>query len=218
MHDDKKENEYIEKAIELGAKEIWFTDHVPFPGNPFHNRMLMEELPEYVATLKVLKEQYKEWIDVKIGLEIEYLPNYHSHYVELRDSGDFDVFLLGQHFSLLEDGSYTFALKEKSQEAKLLAEGMIAGMETGLFQVVAHPDQIFRYHEEWSEEIEYIAQAIKECAARNGVILEKNVCNMIGKKKQNSYRPEFWENMPEGVQTIYGLDAHSVKELEEYYK
>ena len=49
--------EYIQKAIELGAKEIVFTDH-DLSENPFNYRMAMEELKEYVGTLKVLQQQY----------------------------------------------------------------------------------------------------------------------------------------------------------------
>ena len=43
--------EYVEKAIELGARKIVFTDHAPFPDNPFGNRMDIEELPEYIDCL-----------------------------------------------------------------------------------------------------------------------------------------------------------------------
>ena len=58
----------------------------------------------------------------------------------LLDKWDMDILLLGEHFSLLPDGRYTFEMSEKNLEARALANGMIAGMETGLFQVVAHPD------------------------------------------------------------------------------
>ncbi len=217
MRDKKREWEYVEKAIEVGAREIWFTDHAPFPGDVFNDRMLMEELPDYVSTLRALKEQYKDRIEIKIGLEIEYLPKFHNYYEELRDSGAFDIFLLGQHFALLEDGTYTFDNMDKSGEAKALADAMIAGMESGFFQVVAHPDQIFRRQDGWDKEREQMSNDIKACAVRTDMILEKNISNMIGKKKKRAYRAEFWNNLPEEIEIIYGLDAHSVVELEENY-
>lgn len=67
---------YIKKAIELGADRITFTDHAPFPGNIFHNRMEYEQLPEYVNTLRQLKRKYEGQIIVRTGLEIEYLPGF----------------------------------------------------------------------------------------------------------------------------------------------
>lgn len=216
MRDDKKEEEYIKKAIQLGASEIWFTDHAPFPENPFQNRMLIEELPEYIETLQHLKSKYTSLIDVKIGLEIEYLPNYHEYYKALYDSKIYDVLLLGQHFSFLADGKYTFSLDDKSREARLLANGMIEGIKTGFFSVVAHPDQIFRNQKHWNEEVENIAQEIKMCAHSKGVALEKNICNIYGEQKNNGYREEFWMDLSENQKIIYGLDAHSVEELEKF--
>ena len=46
----------VKKAISLGAKRITFTDHVPFPENPFGNRMDFEELEEYLDSLEKLKK------------------------------------------------------------------------------------------------------------------------------------------------------------------
>ena len=54
--EDISDKKYIEKAIELGATGIWFTDHAPFPGDPFGNRMKYSELEEYVSTLLRYKE------------------------------------------------------------------------------------------------------------------------------------------------------------------
>ena len=36
---------------------------------------------------------------------------------------------------------------------------------------------------------------------------------------KRTYWPEFWKNLPCGVRTVYGVDAHSVAEMESnYYK
>ncbi len=180
---EEREIEYIQKAIELGAKEIVFTDHAPFPENPFNYRMAMEELKEYVGTLKVLQQQYKGMIEVKGGLEIEYIPTYADYYRELKEKWELDILLLGQHFSLLADGSYTFDLENKSDEAHYFAEGIVAGMESGLFDVIAHPDQIFRRKKQWDSESIELSRQIKECAVHTGVVLEKNISNMFEKRE-----------------------------------
>ena len=57
--------EYIEKAIELGAARIVFTDHCPFPENPFRSRMEMEQLPEYILSMRQLRNikfQLKDYL------------------------------------------------------------------------------------------------------------------------------------------------------------
>ena len=43
---EESDETLVKKAISLGAKRITFTDHVPFPENPFGNRMDFEELEE----------------------------------------------------------------------------------------------------------------------------------------------------------------------------
>ena len=73
---DEREIEYVKRAIELGAGRITFTDHAPFPGNPFGHRMQMEELDDYIDTLVSLRDKYAGQIDIKIDLETEFLPGY----------------------------------------------------------------------------------------------------------------------------------------------
>lgn len=36
---DDNNEKYIQRALQLGANKIVYTDHVPFPGDPFTNRM-----------------------------------------------------------------------------------------------------------------------------------------------------------------------------------
>lgn len=50
----EQEEEYIKKAIELGATKIVFTDHAPFPGNPFLNRIGPREILIYEQIIRIL--------------------------------------------------------------------------------------------------------------------------------------------------------------------
>ena len=90
-------------------------------------------------------------------------------------------------------------------------------MESGLFDTVAHPDQIFRRKKQWDSESVELSNKIKECAARTGVALEQNISNMFEKKKKHLYWNEFWLDLPSNLKTIYGVDAHSVDEMVENY-
>lgn len=213
----EKEIDYVQTAIELGAKQIVFTDHAPFPKNPFNHRMEMSELADYVKILSDLKKQYMEQIDIKIGLEIEFVSKYIEYYRALKEKWNIDILLLGQHFSLLSDGRYTFELQDKSQEAFYLADDIIKAMETGFFNVLAHPDQIFRRMKKWDFDTEKISKEIKDCAIQTGIILEQNISNMFEKKRKNLYRTEFWTGLSDELKTIYGVDAHSTEEMKINY-
>jgi len=203
---------YVCRAIEHEADSITFTDHAPFPGDKFHNRMLYSELPEYISSLKELKEKYKDRINVKIGLEIEFLPNYMEYYQELHQCKDIDVLMLGQHFYEVKPGKYSFSYpKLVSWEYVGCLGAVIEGMNTGLFHVVAHPDRAFRHIETWTPECEQISKEVIAAAQRNNVALEQNFSSM---KKENYYWDEFWKLLDPESRVIKGIDAHSINDMD----
>lgn len=213
--EDIADEAYVRRAIELGSKRIVFTDHAPFPGNPFGNRMDIEELPEYIATISELKEKYKESIEVLCGLEVEYLPSFDDYIRVLKEMDGMDLLILGQHLYELPDKpmEWSFSLEDMSEEHKGLAESMISGINTGYFSVVAHPDRIFRRVEVWDEECFHYAWEIGIAAARNSVAIERNYSSM---RRKNQYRQEFWDYIRKAMTIVDGIDAHSIKEMEEW--
>lgn len=201
------DEEYIQKAIDLGATDIWFTDYAPFPGNPFGGRMKCEELLEYISTLKGLKKQYQRQIKIHIGLEIEYFSGYDQsgYYKELSSNPDLEILLLGQHMA--EDPEdrkhYTFEWpKERllEDEYTALGDAMITGMKTGCFKIVAHPDRIFRRQKIWTLEMEAVAVRVIDAAVQSGLPLEK-ICSSM--RHNHHYWKEFWEIAEEkGAETV----------------
>lgn len=208
------DEEYVKKAVSLGASGIWFTDHAPFPGDPFGNRMKCSELDEYIGTLFELKRKYKSAISVHIGLEIEYFPSFDKdgYYKELKAKDNFEMLLLGQHMAETGPGEYTFSWdKERlcAEEYIALGNAQIQAIDTGYFDAVAHPDRIFRKRKDWSEGMATMADHIIDSARRRNIPLE---INESSKLQNNHYRKEFWDRAYE-VQIIHGVDAHSIDEV-----
>ena len=205
---------YVLRAIELGAKDLWFSDHAPFPGNPFGHRMKYEQLPEYLDTLTRLKEKYQDKLRIHVGLETEYFEPYEAYYQELKQEKRLDFLLLGQHMGLISPGKYTFDLPKDElaeKEAIYLLKGVIQGMQTGYFAYCAHPDRAFRRRRSWTKDMEDMAKQVILAAKENHVVLEKNLSS---KATEYYYWPEFWELVPPEVRTIIGYDAHALSELE----
>ncbi len=211
-HATGTDREYIERAIELGADEIWFTDHAPYPGDKIGTRMLFSERPEYVSTMRALRKEYEKDITVKIGMEMEYLPSFDGYIKETRDSGEFDLLILGQHYYEKEDGSFYFARRyeENADERFGLGDAMIRGIKSGYFDVVAHPDRIFRNCHEWTCDMAEISRKIIDAVRGTDIYLEQNYASSV---KRDHYWNEFWEMVPSDVKTLKGLDAHSVDAL-----
>ena len=203
------DEEYVRQAFNLGATEITFTDHAPFPNDPFGNRMDMEQLPEYMSTLSDLKRKYAGRIDVRIGLEVEYLPSFRNYYEYLKGLPEMDLLILGQHFYKAQDGQWSFQLSDKTEEWKYCLEAQQEGSQTGLFSVIAHPDRLFRRSKQWTDEMQdQTSGFIKELDS--AVSLEINIAS----KRRKQIREEFWNLAPDSQKRIIGIDAHSIRELQ----
>lgn len=204
---------YIKRALELGADQIWFTDHAPFPGDYFNGRMALNELPEYIDTLTRLKEQYTDKIAVHIGLEAEYFPAYEAHYAALRATEGIEAMILGQHTFALPEGGYSFSLGAEEKRAREhigAGEAIVQGIESGYFDAVAHPDRIFKRCKVWTDEMETISERIIAAAASRSIPLEYNLRSV--ERKRNLWK-EFWDMILDGQPVVTGIDAHTVKEL-----
>ena len=217
--EDIKDAEYIKRAVELGASDIWFTDHAPFPDNPFKNRMQRDELETYISSLFVLKHEYAGAIDVHIGLEIEYFPFFDrkGYYKELRDDPRIEMLLLGQHMAEIQAGSYTFSwnkAKLEEDEYRALGDSICQGILSGYFDAVAHPDRIFRRRKCWDSNMADTSYRIIKASMQREIPLELNMHSVAYK---NQYWPEFWQLISPKTKTIVGLDAHSVDEMERRY-
>jgi len=206
---EDEDYQYVEAAINLRADRIVFTDHAPFPGDPFRGRMAMDELQGYVDSMKSLKKEYAGKIEVLCGLEIEYVPSFREYYQELRNSGEFDLLMLSPHFYENEDGSYSFQDEDKSNEFKGLSVAAVQGIKTGLFDVLAHPDRIFRRCKCWNADMALASDEIIRVAAEHGVLLERN---HTSRQRKNQFWPEFWARV-KIKDALEGYDAHSVEEM-----
>lgn len=211
---DEKDIEYVRKAVKLGAKRIVFTDHAPFPGNPFINRMDIEQLPEYIETIQTLKQEFADTIEIICGLEIEWLPSFKEYYQELREKKGIELLILGQHFYEYSTGGYSVFNQDKSMEFWGQSIAIKDGIKTGLFNVVAHPDRPFRRCTEFGDTERQLAKEIIDAAYENGIwngtYFEWNYSSSLN---HNYLRPEFWKMIPNRAHILYGLDAHSTDEM-----
>ena len=74
--------EYIKNAIDVGLTEITFTEHLPLP-NGFvdisperDSAMKIEDIDDYISTVKKLQVQYKDKIKINVGVEVDYVEGY----------------------------------------------------------------------------------------------------------------------------------------------
>lgn len=137
--------EYIQSAISHNLSNLGFSEHAPFPGDPFGMRMDFNTLPIYVEELQNLKAKYQSQLQLHIGLEIEYLNVYDSYYPILFSDYGIEYLIMGQHFFIGPDKK-CYNLYDNSFPSSYLithAKNMVKGMETNYFKYIAHPDLMF---------------------------------------------------------------------------
>lgn len=208
-HASGDEREYIENAIASGIKVLGFSEHIPCPfpdGHESNFRLFKSDVNEYFTTLRALRDEYADKIEIHVGFECEYYPKYFNSVLEYIAPYKPEYLLLGQHFTgNEEDGVHTLLPSDDEDFIRSYAEQVCEGMRTGKFTYVAHPD-IINYT--GSDEI-YRKYMIRICetAKKLGIPLEFNFLGMNSRRIYPTGR--FFSIAAEvGNDIILGCDAH----------
>ena len=217
-----KDREYILEAIENNLDILGFSDHGPYPDNRFRLRMNYIDLLEYSDTMNKLKDEFKEKIKLKIGLEIEYIFTEDFYCKYLLEEVKLDYLALGQHVFLTNSGELkdTYFLKSTKDYIDY-AESICKGMKSGYFTFIAHPDLIFLNDFPWDDNCEKACDLIIETAKKQDLILEFNA-NGLRRGLRNFYdgkrypypHKRFWEKAAsKKIKTLINADAHSPNDI-----
>lgn len=230
---DMSDEDYIKDYIKMGFKKVAITDHCPeknvVDARP-RIRMEYSQKNEYIQCIKNLKEKYKDFIDIKVGYEVEYLPGEEASIQELKD--ETDIIVLGQHFIIgTQNDELRILGKCDYTDAELLiyARYIEKALELKIPDIIAHPDMYMYKRKEFGEIEEKVAHRICKLAEKYNVPLEINLNNIFQrtynenrilnnlpleeqrKKLKNVQYPrkEFWNIACNyDVKVLYGLDTH----------
>lgn len=209
-HAKGTERDYIENAIRAGLTTLGFSDHTPqiFPDGYYsHFRMRPEELPGYVETLSRLRDEYKNDISIRIGLEVEYYPAYFDALLAFARECGVEYFLMGQHFIGNEIGDpYSGAPTDDENILARYTAQVLEGLRTGCFSYLAHPDLIRFTGDDgtYRRHIEPFCREIKSL----GLPLEINFLGLADGRHYPSER--FFHIAAEvGNRFVFGMDAHA---------
>ena len=200
---------YIRRAMAAGIEVLGFSDHAPmlFPkSHDAYYRMKPSLLPDYVETLLEYREKYRGCLDILIGFEVEYYPDYFASFLDLIRPYPIDYLILGQHFLGNEIGG-SHVMKETKEESVLVGyvDQVIEGIKTGVFSCLAHPDVVFYTGDgqAYCREMRRLCRAAKEA----DLPLEYN---LLGLSEGRNYPNDiFWPIAAEENNTvILGWDAH----------
>ena len=136
----------IETCINLGLKEVCFTDHMDYDVKQTDKFVL--DYKEYLKTLELMQNKYKGKITIKKGIELGLQPHLIEKYNQDMKNYKFDFIICSQHAIDKNDLYYDEYFKNKSQKQayevyyKTLYD-IIKNYNN--YRVVGHVDLIKRY-------------------------------------------------------------------------
>lgn len=216
-----KDIEYLEMAKRQGITKLGFSDHIPTTSIEIpreKQRMAIDYFDEYVYSIRKLGKENPD-MTILCGLEGEYEPYKISFLNELRDK--LDYMILGQHY-VTKDGKI---ITPDETYPIAYAESVCEAMESGIYDIVAHPD-IFM------SERRKIPREKQQTFDENALIAARMICskaqelqiplelNLGGEELEKGYPDKtFWSIAKEyQAPVLYGIDAHTPKQIEHYGK
>ncbi len=169
---------YVERAIELGLREVGFSDHNPLPhGYGANVRMTESELEYYVQRVLDLRFQYHGKIDVMLGLELDYIEGLEDYLAKQIALYPWDYIIGSVHYLDRECqiGSWTHSYAGSADEQYARYFALVRQLSgSGLCDVLAHLDVVKRCtHPPTQRGLDEISTTLSEIA-RAGVCIEIN--------------------------------------------
>lgn len=206
------DEQYILKAIEQGYQILGMSDHV--------NLYNIERNYEYFDSMALLKEKYKDQIEIKIALEVEYHPNYLSFYKKILDDKHVDYLIFGNHF-FLNDKNEQISFMESFEDISYLDiyyDILLKAVETKMFKYIAHPDVFMKGYQKWDEHTIELTHKIAKLLETNNLYAELSAqCCRSQKKMEYEGKllpaypfEEFYKILSKyNIKFVLGVDAHS---------
>ena len=213
-HASGTDREYVERAVSEGFAVLGFSDHTPWPYGPddftARRRMDLSQLPEYLISIRSLKEEFKDRIDIKVGLEAEYFPQYMSWLKDTIEEQKLDYVLLGNHYWGHSESFEYYGYDCTPAAMRHYVDDLPKALETGLFMYVAHPDLMFSEYPSFDDNCISATRDIIAIAKQAGVPLEYNISGTWKRFRGLGYPTAlFWEKAAECSMDVYlGFDAH----------
>lgn len=154
-HASGKLEEYVLQAIDKGMDILGLSDHMPLihvdPDQYLPEMaMAMEELPRYVEECYRLKEKYRDQIQIRVGIEADYIEGYEETIERLLSRYEWDYVIGSVHFLGTWDVTdYRQVDGWKTRDADQVYvqyyEAVQKAAKTSFYDIIGHVDVIKRF-------------------------------------------------------------------------
>jgi len=210
-HAKGEPEEYAEVALQRGLKGLIVTCHNPLPdGLAQGSRMYPKQFGEYVDLVARAREAYAGKVDVRLGLEADYMPGLESFLEKQLSSQEFNH-VLGSVHPHIKDYKEKYFSGDVAAYHEIYFEHLADAAETGLFDTISHPDLVKNvFPEEWDLQrvLPAVLRALDRIAA-TGVAMELNTSGLQKAISEMNPNPTMLREMNQrGIPVVIGADAH----------
>ncbi len=204
--------DYAAVALQRGLTGLIVTCHNPMPdGYAANMRMREDQLDEYVLYVQRARRRFEGRLDVRLGLEADYVRGYENHVDQQLRRHDFD-FVLGSVHPQVPEFKDAHFIGDTLAFQQVYFDQLAASAETGLFDALAHPDlvkHLMPRHWSVGRIIDDACRALDRIA-RTGVAMEFNTSGWRRPLVQASPCPRLlYEMARRRIPITLGSDAHS---------
>ncbi len=211
--------DYVREAIRKGLGEIGFSDHMPL----LHIRdegltMAPDELPTYAELVRDVQESV-ESIEIRFGIEMDYIPGQMDEVWEAASPYKFDYVYGAVHY--LDGWDFGDSRRLSSYVGKSpddmyvrYFEVFCEAVERGGFDIMAHPDLV-KKHGVWTTlPVDEMYREAAEVLAEYDVAIEVNSSGLRKQAQELYPAHDFLKICVErGVAVTLGSDAHAPQQV-----
>ncbi len=212
--------DYARRAVELGLKEIGFSDHSPMARDDFDNwRMFDSQLDAYVAKVQLAQKNFPQ-LTIRLALEVDYLPGQESWIRSLATRHPWDYFIGSVHYiSESWDIDNPAKLSEwKKHNAfevwKIYFERLTQAAESKLFDIIGHCDLPKKFGIRPAQACTSLYENFLDAAVKNHCAIELNTAGLRKDCREIYPSRELLElAFQKNVLITFGSDAHAPNEV-----
>jgi len=204
-------DDYAEQAIKRGLKGMTVTCHCPLPdGMSSAVRMFPEQWEDYVSRVYDCRDRWQGKLDVRLGLESDYLPGLEGWLKELHQKEPLNYVLGSVHPQIQEYKDLYFKGDWPAFHHQYFLS-IVQAAKSGLFDSLSHPDLIKNYgSKEWDFRsiFDHICECLDQIAA-TGIAMELNTSGLQKTiPEMNPSLPMLKEMRKRNIPVVVGADAH----------
>ena len=210
---------YARAALERNLAGINITCHGPTPREWGHC-MKSFEWPEYLRICQHARDEYAGRIEVKTGIECDFLPSLARYWRDFLSRNELSH-VLGSVHPQVDEYRRQYWNGDAFDYQKKYFELLVQSAETGLFDTLSHPDLVKNtVADDWDLEriFPHIEKSLDRIAA-TGVCMELNTSGRNKKISEMNPAPAILRAMnARGIRIVLGADAHVPERVAEGYE